>query len=70
MTYEEAIKGLEEISQKLSSESVSLDEAVKLFEESTKLSKVCFETLKNVEAKVSVIKKELDEIKEKPFPVE
>ena len=40
------------------------------FEESTKLSKVCFETLKNVEAKVSVIKKELDEIKEKPFPVE
>ena len=67
MTYEEAIKNLEEISQKLASDSISLDEAVKLFEESTKLSKVCFETIKNVESKVSIIKKELDEIKEKPF---
>ncbi|MBQ9790252.1 MAG: exodeoxyribonuclease VII small subunit [Clostridia bacterium] len=70
MTYEEAIKRLEEISQALSSDSVSLDEAVKLFEESTKLSKICFETIKNVETKVSLIKKELDEIKEKPFSVE
>ena len=67
MTYEEAIKNLEEISQKLASDSISLDEAVKLFEESTKLSKVCFETIKNVESKVSIIKKELDEIKEKTF---
>ena len=70
MTYEEAIKNLEEISQKLSSDDISLDEAVKLFEESTKLSKICFETIKNVETKVSVIKKELDEIKEKPFVVD
>lgn len=70
MTYEESIKRLEEISNKLSSDTISLDEAVKLFEESTKLSKVCFETIKNVEAKVSVIKKELDEIKEKPFNIE
>ena len=67
MTYEEAIKNLEEISQKLSTDNISLDEAVKLFEESTKLSKICFETIKNVESKVSVIKKELDQIKEKPF---
>ena len=67
MTYEEAIKNLEEISAKLSSDVVSLDEAVKLFEESTKLSKICFDTIKNVESKVSVIKKELNEIKEKPF---
>ena len=57
MTYEEAIKQLELISQKLSSDSITLDEAVKLYEESTKLSKVCFETLKDVESKVVVVKK-------------
>jgi len=70
MTYEEAIKNLEEISQKLASDNISLDDAVKLFEESTKLSKICFETIKNVETKVSLIKKELDQIKETPFDIE
>jgi len=67
MTYEEAIKSLEEISQKLSNENISLDAATKLFEESTKLSQICFETIKSAENKVVVIKKELDKIKETPF---
>lgn len=67
MKYEEAIAKLEEITQKLSNDNVSLDDAVKLFEESTKLSKICFDTIKEVEGKVSVIKKELDGIKEKPL---
>ena len=67
MTYEESISKLEEIAAKLSNDNISLDEALKLFEESTKLSKACFETIKNIESKVVVIKKELDEIKEKPF---
>jgi len=70
MTYEEAIKNLEEISQKLASDNISLDDAVKLFEESTKLSKISFETIKNVATKVSLIKKELDQIKETPFDIE
>ena len=67
MQYEEAIKKLEEISQKLSSDNVTLDEAVALYEESTKLSKICFDIIKNVENKVVVVKKELDSIKEIPF---
>lgn len=67
MLYEEAINKLEEIGQKLSSETITLDEAVALYEESTKLSKICFETIKNVESKVVVVKKELDKIKETPF---
>jgi len=67
MQYEEAIKKLEEIGQKLSSDSITLDEAVALYEESTGLSKICFDTIKNVESKVVVVKKELDKIKETPF---
>ena len=67
MTYEEAIKKLEEISQKLSSDDISLDEATRLFEESTKLSKICYETIKSAESKVVVVKKELDKIRETTF---
>ena len=67
MKYEEAIRKLEEISQILSSDSVTLDEAVALYEESTRLAKTCFDIIKNVESKVVVVKKELDEIKETPF---
>lgn len=67
MKYEESIKKLEEISQKLASDNVSLDEAVALYEESTKLAKTCFDIIKNVESKVVVVKKELDQIKETPF---
>ena len=70
MQYEEAIKKLEEISQKLSSDNISLDEAVGLYEESVKLSKICFDTIKNVESKVVVVKKELDSIKETTFDEE
>ena len=67
MKYEEALKRLEEISQELSSDNISLDKAVELYEESTKLSKLCFDTIKDVESKVVVIKKELDKIKETPL---
>jgi len=70
MQYEESIKKLEEISQKLSSDNISLDEAVGLYEESVKLSKICFDTIKNVESKVVVVKKELDSIKETTFDEE
>ena len=67
MQYEEAIKKLEEISQKLSSDNITLDEATALYEESVKLSKICIDTIKNVESKVVVVKKELDTIKKTTF---
>ena len=70
MNYEESIKRLEDISQKLASDSITLDEAVKLYEESTKISRDCFETIKNIESKVVVVKKELESIKETPFDEE
>ncbi len=67
MTYEQAVKELEEILQSLENQDTSLDDALKLFEKSVELSKICFEKIKQTQGKVEIIKKELDEIKVQNF---
>lgn len=67
MTYEQAIDELQKISDELESGKLTLDESVKLFEKSVELSKLCFEKVKQTDGQVLLIKKELDEIKLKPF---
>lgn len=52
-TYEEAMKRLSEIVEKLENAETTLDESVALFEEGTKLSAFCYDTLKNAEQKIS-----------------
>lgn len=54
INFEDAIRRLEEIVSKLDSKDISLDEAMKLFEEGTILCKKCDEDLKKAEL---VIKK-------------
>ena len=67
MSYEEAVKELEKILAELEEGKVSLDDAIKLFEKSVELSKLCFDKLKQTEGKVEIIKKQLDEITINPF---
>jgi len=67
MKYEEAVKELENILNELEKGEIGLDDAIKLFEKSVELSKICFEKIKTTEGKVEIIKKELDEITIKPF---
>ena len=67
MSYEEAVKELEKILSELESGDLNLDEAIKLFEKSVELSKLCFEKIKTTEGKVEIIKKELEGISIKPF---
>lgn len=55
MTYESAIKQLEEIVIKLEGGNLSLDEAVKLFQEGAKLSAFCDKTLKEAELKIMTL---------------
>ena len=43
MSYEDAVKELEKILDSLEKGDISLDEAIKLFEKSVELSKVCFD---------------------------
>ncbi len=59
-SFEENIAKLREIVEKLESGKTSLEESMKLFEEGTKLSASCYETLKKAELKIT----ELSEIEE------
>lgn len=53
MTYEQAMKRLEEIVEKLDDGSLPLEESIKLFEESTKLAGFCSDTLEKARLKVT-----------------
>lgn len=58
LTYEESLKRLEEIVSLLDGGSLTLDESIKLFEESTKLVGVCTEYLEKAKLKVTELKKD------------
>lgn len=53
--YEKAVKRLEEIVEKLEEGNISLDEAMKLFDEGTKLTTGCYDILKKAEQKITDI---------------
>ena len=57
LTYETAVKRLEEIVSLLEKNDVSLDEALELFEEGTKLTKFCSEKLSTAKQKITEIEK-------------
>lgn len=66
--FEEALKQLEEIVQKLESEELSLEDSLKKFEEGIKLSRICRKKLEEIEKKVQVlIKTKEGELKAEPF---
>ncbi len=64
MTYEEAIKEMEEIIEKLEKENLPLKQAQELFERAGTLSKFAQEQLKTATGKLFEIKKQLDEFVE------
>ncbi len=57
MTYEDAMKRLEEILLKLDDGSLPLDESIKLFEESTKLALFCNNYLDKAKFRVTELTK-------------
>lgn len=58
VTYEEAVKRLEEIVALLEKNEVTLDESMKLFEEGTKLTDICNKKLNDAKQKITVINKD------------
>lgn len=60
LSFEQALKRLEEIAKKLEEENLNLDEALKYFEEGMKLSKFCNEQLAQAENKVKIIMKDTE----------
>lgn len=58
LTYEMAVKRLEEIVNLLEKNEATLDESMKLFEEGTKLAALCNKKLEEAEQKITIINKE------------
>lgn len=70
MTFEESYEKLSQIKEKLESPETTLDESLKLYEESVKHTKDCLNLLTETEGKILVIKQEIDKLIEKPLDVQ
>ncbi len=55
LTFEEAMKHLEEIVEKLEEGDVPLEEAINIYKKGMELSKLCHDKLKNVESQLTEI---------------
>ena len=53
--FDELMKDLEEITNKLEKEDLSLDESVDLFEKGMKISKECNEKLEKAEKRITIL---------------
>jgi len=58
--FERSLSRLEEVVRKLESPQLSLDEAMKLFEEGVTLSRECQKQLEEAEGKVEILLKKAD----------
>jgi exodeoxyribonuclease VII small subunit len=69
--FERSIERLEEIVRRLESANLSLDEAMKLFEEGVALSKECQKHLEQAEGQVEILLKKADgKLQAEPFEPE
>ena len=67
-TFEQSMKKLEQIVQKLESGDLPLEEAMQKFEEGIKLSRLCSEKLDETEKKVTLLlQDQKGNVSEKPF---
>jgi len=70
-SFEESLKKLESIVDKLEKGDLSLEESLKLFEEGVGLSATCKKELEEAEGKVQIlIKQRNGSLKTEPFPTE
>ncbi|MGN1298390.1 MAG: exodeoxyribonuclease VII small subunit [Candidatus Scatovivens sp.] len=70
LNFEELIKKLEDITEKLEKDNLNLDESIELFEDGMKISKKCNEKLEKSEKKISILLNDGKEIKEEDFHTE
>jgi len=69
--FEKSLARLEEVVKRLESTDLSLDEAMKLFEEGVKLSQECQKQLTEAEGRVEILLKKADgRIAAEPFETE
>ena len=59
-SFEDSLTRLQEISELLESDDISLEESISLYEEGIILSKVCYEQLNKAELKVTELKEQFE----------
>ena len=69
MKYEQSIKELELITQKLESGDCDLSQALDLFDKGIDISKNCVSQLSQAKGRLTIINQELDKIIEEDFNV-
>lgn len=68
-TFEESLKQLETIVNRLERGDLPLEESIRLFEEGMKLSTDCKDQLENAEGKVQILMRQRDgSLEPQPFP--
>ena len=68
ISFEDAMKRLDKISEELSREGVSLEEALALYEEGVKLVRECNKKLEETERKIKILQlSDQGELKEEDF---
>lgn len=61
MTFEESMKKLQEMSEKIKNEDTTLEEAILCYEEGIKCYNKCNEILKNAKQKIEIYGQEAEE---------
>lgn len=70
MSFEEAVRKLEEIAARLEGENVDLDSSLKLYEEGISLVRYCNAMLDKAERKIKMLSVSGDgELEERDFPI-
>ncbi|SDK51030.1 Exodeoxyribonuclease VII small subunit [Natronincola ferrireducens] len=67
MSYEKALKRLEEVVEQLENKELSLDDGLNLFQEGIDLYRLCNDKLNEAEGKITMMVEEKGEIEEIPF---
>lgn len=69
MPFEQAMARLEEVVAKMEEPDVPLEEAIELFQEGMRLSKLCGDKLDKVEQKIEMLIREEGKMAARPFDV-
>ena len=71
MKFEEAMKELETIVEKMESGMLSIDESLQMFSRGIELSKECKKQLEEAKGKISILEKQMDgSLEAKDFTIE
>ncbi len=71
IAFEKALERLEKIVEALETGNISLDEALKKYEEGVRLSRACQKKLAQAEKKIEILTRSLDgSLKREPFELE